>query len=154
MAPYRWIKTLASISALFVASFSFLFLKPHVNPSNLEGPKLFASNTYLGPTKPIPGHPKLIRVEVLVNDAYDASGPQVVRVEFNRINIPLKPRDIYGNRGSGSFQVPPGKYKLQWTINQDKANWPRTIVHEEEVTISPRDLWIQILIEGEEVTIS
>jgi hypothetical protein len=115
---------------------------------------LLASSTYLGPTKSIPGNPKLIRIEVLVSDSPDPSGPQVVSVKFDKVNVPLKSRDIYGNRGSGSFQVPPGKYKLKWKTNQNKVVWPREVVHEEEVTVSPRDLWIQIQIEGDEATIS
>jgi hypothetical protein len=53
-----------------------------------------------------------------------------------------------------SFQVPPGKYKLRWKVNRNKIVWPRTIDREEEVTISPRDQWLQISIVGEDVSIS
>ncbi len=115
---------------------------------------LFASNTYLGPTKPVPGNPQLILVEVLIQDSQDPSGPQIVSVEFNQQSIPLKPRDLLGKRGTASFQLSPGKYKLRWATSQSKLTWPRKVTHEEEVTVSPRDLWIQIQIEGEKATIS
>jgi len=114
---------------------------------------LVAATTYLGPKSPTVGNPQLVRVEVLVKDAPEAGGLQVTRVSFNGDNIPLKPRDIYGHRGGASFQVPPGTYKLKWTVNKDRFAWPRTISHEEEVTISPRDLWIQVSIEGENASI-
>jgi hypothetical protein len=114
---------------------------------------LFAQSTYLGPTAPIPGDPRLVRVEILVKDGPDLGGVQMETVTFNGISIPLKPRDIFGKRGGASFQVAPGKYTLRWTVNRSKTQWPRTISHEEIVTIDPRDLWVQILIEGDEASI-
>lgn len=99
------------------------------------------------------GNPQLVRVQVIVRDAPEASGLQIISAQFNEQPIPLQPRDIYGNRGMASFQVPPDKYKLKWKMNRDKFAWPRTISHEEEVTISPRDLWLQITIEGETASI-
>jgi hypothetical protein len=111
------------------------------------------SNTYLGPQKPVVGNPQLVRVQVIVRDAPEASGLQIISAEFNGQPVPLQPRDIYGNRGQASFQVPPNKYKLKWKMNRDKFAWPRTITHEEEVTVSPRDLWLQITIEGESASI-
>ncbi len=114
---------------------------------------LLASYTYLGPKSPLQGDPQLIQVQVLVKDSLQSDGPVITQAEFNKQNIPLQPRDIYGNRGSASFQLSPGKYSLRWTINQHKTAWPRTISHEEEVTLSPRDLWLQIVIEGEKASI-
>ena len=116
-------------------------------------PNQTASNTYFGPVKPIPGNPELVRLEVLVRDSPEAAGLQIVSVSFNNTDIPLKPRDIYGNRGSASFQLKPGTYLLQWTVNRDKFAWPRTVSHEEEVTVNPRDLWLQIYVEGETASI-
>ena len=72
-------------------------------------------NDYLGPKQKVPGNPQLIRVQVLVSDDPNPQGAQIVRAEFHRHEIPLKPRDIYGFRGQASFQTPPGKYKLKWT---------------------------------------
>jgi len=115
---------------------------------------LLTTNTYLGPKSPVEGNPQLVKVQVVVRDSLENGGPQVLSVQFNQQNIPLKPRDIYGNRGMGSFQVPPGKYKLQWKVNKNKLVWPRNIDREEQVTVSPRDQWVQILIEGEKVSIS
>ena len=111
-------------------------------------------NQYSGPSKKVPGNPQLVRVQVLVNDDPNPQGVQIVQAQFDQQNIPLKLRDIYGFRGQSSFQTPPGKYKLKWTVHRDKFAWPRTIKHEEEVTISPRDLWIQITITGEKASIS
>lgn len=109
--------------------------------------------TYLGPVKSNPSKPQLVRVEVLVRDATESDGLQIVSVEFNKTNIPLKPRDIYGVRGTASFQVKPGDYPLRWVVNRDKFAWPRTLTHEETVTVSPRDFWLQISIVGETASI-
>ena len=111
-----------------------------------------AGNTYFPPRST--NSTQLVRIEVLMKDSADSSGPQLTRVEFDGRQVPLKPRDIQGNRGSGSFQVPPGKYKLRWTISRDRFAWPRNVDHEEEVTVSERDLWLQLQVEGEQVTIS
>jgi hypothetical protein len=114
---------------------------------------LATSHTYMGPIKPVPGDPQLIQVQVLLRDSPESSDLQIVKADFNGQNIPLQPRDIYGNRGIASFQVPPGQYKLRWTVNKDRFIWPRSTSHEEIVTVSPRDLWLQVLIEGEEASI-
>jgi hypothetical protein len=114
---------------------------------------LLAQNTYLGPKEPVPGNPPLVRVELLIKDSSTLSGVQIQSVTFDGQSIPLKPRDIFGKRGSASFQLTPGKYTLRWTVNRDKIIWPRNITHEEEVIIDPRDLWIQILIEGDQASI-
>ncbi len=115
--------------------------------------QLFGQYSYQGPNRPVPGNPQLVRVEVLVRDSPKAGGVQIQSVAFNGQGIPLKPRDIYGNRGSASFQLPPGKYKLAWVVQRDNFLWPRQVPHEELVTIDPRDLWLQISIEGEEASI-
>jgi hypothetical protein len=114
---------------------------------------LMASYSYQGPTRPVPGNPQLVRVEVLMRDSPEAGGVRIKSVEFNGQGIPLQTPDIYGNRGTGSFQVPPGKYKLRWVVQRDKLIWPRVLTHEEEVTIDPRDLWLQIEIVGETASI-
>jgi hypothetical protein len=111
-------------------------------------------NEYLGPSKKVTGNPQLVRVQVLINDDPNPQGVQIVDAQLDQQFISLKPRDIYGFRGQSSFQMPPGKYKLRWTVHRDKFAWPRTIKREEEVTISPRDLWIQITITGEKASIS
>ncbi len=112
------------------------------------------TNTYLGPKQKVKGSPQIVRVQILVNDDPSPQGLQIVDAEFDGTDIPLKPRDIYGFRGQASFQSRPGKYKLRWRVNRDKVIWPRTVTHEEEVTINPRDMWIQITIIGEKASIS
>ncbi|OGN67698.1 MAG: hypothetical protein A3I67_04635 [Chlamydiae bacterium RIFCSPLOWO2_02_FULL_45_22] len=112
------------------------------------------TNTYFGPNEPIPGDPQLVRVQILVYDDPNPKGVQMTSVTLNHEDIPLKPRDIYGYRGQASFQLRPGKYKLYWEVNQDDQTWPRTIQHEEEVFLDPRDAWIQITVIGNEASIS
>lgn len=109
------------------------------------------SNTYLGPNKPVKG---LVDVQVIVYDERNPAGVQIQSVTFNEKSIPLRPRDVNGFRGQGSFKLSPGTYKLKWKVNRSKISWPETVSHEEEVTISPRDLWIQIKIDGETATLT
>lgn len=105
------------------------------------------SNTYLGPNKA--ATLGSVDVQILIYDEKNPSGVQIATVMFDDKSIPLRPRDIYGFRGQGSFKVAPGKYKLKWVVQRSKTSWPHTVAHEEEVTISGRDLWIQIRIDGE-----
>ena len=114
---------------------------------------LFAQNTYFGPTQAVPGNPHLVRIEVSVQDSPDLGGVQIQSVQFDGQDIPLKPRDVYGYRAKGSFQLKPGTYKLIWVVNRDKSAWPRNITHTADVTVNPRDLLIEVLIEGEQVSI-
>ncbi|HLB53413.1 MAG TPA: hypothetical protein VJK48_06885 [Chlamydiales bacterium] len=114
---------------------------------------LFAQYTYEGPTQPVPSNIKLIKVELLIKDSPELGGVRIQSVVFDGKSIPLKPPDIFGNRGSAGFQLSPGKYRLRWIVQKDKESWPRTVTHEEEVTIDSRDLWVQILIEGDEASI-
>jgi hypothetical protein len=151
---FRLLRQFLICSTLLGLGLSFLYLQQIAPVENIASlPGQTASYTYFGPDKPVPGNPQLVRLEVLIRDSPDADGLQIVSAEFNHTNIPLKPRDIYGNRGNASFQVKPGTYKLQWVVNRDKFAWPRTITHEEVVTVSPRDLWLQISIEGETASI-
>ncbi len=137
-------------SLFIIAAFCFLtaILKPKVKET-----ALVASYSYQGPTQAVPGNPKLVRIQVIVRDSPEAAGVQIQSVDFNGQGIPLQPRDLYGNRGSGSFQVSPGKYKLRWVVQRDKLVWPRVLSREEEVNVDPRDLWLQIEIVGEEASI-
>jgi hypothetical protein len=136
-------------TVLCLAAFGFYFWKK----SEISAKSLVASYSYQGPTQPVPGNPKLVRIQVLVRDSPVASGVRIQSVDFNGQGIPLQPPDIFGNRGTGSFQVPPGKYKLRWVVQRDKLVWPRILTREEEVNIDPRDLWLQIEIVGEEASI-
>lgn len=116
-------------------------------------PNSIVVQSYLGPKKSTASEADLIRVEVLVKDSPDLSGLEIRDVTFNGQNVPLKPRDVFGKRGSASFQLPPGKYSLRWTVNRDTIIWPRILDLEEEVNLDPRDLWVQIIIVGDKASI-
>lgn len=149
----RLIRQILVCAALLGLGLAFLRFQKEA-PMNMGAlPGQTASYTYFGPDKSVTDPSKLVRLEILVRDSSDADGLQIVSVQFNRTDIPLKPRDLYGYRGNASFQVKPGTYKLLWVVNRDRFAWPRTITHEEIVTVSPRDLWLQISIEGETASI-
>lgn len=148
------IRQLFVCGSVLTVGLTFLEFQKEVGTSLFSLPGQLASNTYFGPVTPAPGNPQLVRIELMVRDSPDASGLQIVSVQFDHTSVPLKPRDIYGNRGNASFQVKPGKYQLIWTVNRDKFAWPRTVTHEEVVTVNPRDLWLQISIVGETASIN
>ena len=147
------ILTLLGTTCCLIASILIFRCKSQLKIEKIFDSKFIVQNTYLGPTSPVVGNPQLILVEVIVNDSPELAGVEIQKVQFNGVSIPLKPRDVYGFRGQGSYQLPPGKYKLAWTVNRNKSDWPRSISHEELVTLSPRDLWVQITIEGETASI-
>lgn len=151
MGEKRRLSALLVLATLLCSLNLFLYLSPQKQTSSQE--KIISQSTYFGPTSSVPGNPELIKVEVLIHDSPKLSGVQIQSVVFNGQAIPLKPRDIFGKRGEASFQLPPGTYSLRWTVQRDKLLWPRTLSFSEEVILDAKDLWVQILIEGEEVSI-
>ncbi|MDE3055901.1 MAG: hypothetical protein KGI80_04320 [Verrucomicrobiota bacterium] len=114
---------------------------------------LFAQYIYEGPTSPEPNSSSLIKVEIMVRDDPTTGVGEILSVTFAGEEIPLKPADIFGNRGAASFQLLPGKYQLVWVVQRSKRVWPRTITHRADVIVDPRDVWVQVLIQGEKVSI-
>jgi hypothetical protein len=108
-------------------------------------------NTYLGPRGKTAQ--KLVKIQLVIKDDPKPAGLQIESVTFNGKRVPLKPRDIHGFRGQGSFQLSPGKYSLKWTAQRDDFVWPRILSFEEEVLIDSRDLWLQISIVGDKASI-
>ncbi len=154
MKEFRKTHFLLILGASLCALNLLLFCASAKPCSSVEKPQeLITQNTYLGPTEKSPNSNQLVRVEILIKDSPDLAGVQIQSVTFDGQAIPLKPRDIFGKRGAASFQLLPGKYTLRWSVNRDKIIWPRTLTHEEIVTIDPRDLWVQILIEGDAASI-
>ncbi len=155
MKPSRFFQSLTLVGTALALIGAILVFR------HREAPKLglfiksdlLVQNTYLGPITPVPGNPQLIRVEVSVYDDPKPGGVEIQFVELNGTKIPLKPRDVYGFRGKGSFQLPPGGYKLKWTVNRDKFAWPRSVSHEESINLDKRDLWLQVMIQGETASI-
>jgi hypothetical protein len=135
-----------------IASFLTFYLKNDFE--NVEDQILCQnSNYYLGP-KSGSSNNQLVRIQLIMNDSPKNGGPQLLEVYFNDQSVPLKPRDIFGSRGQASFQLPAKSYSLKWKLQLDKENWPRTQTKQETIIIDPKDMWIQITIEGDKVTIS
>ena len=150
----RSIALIVACGVLFGLGSLILFFKEQRFPLfSLDKLTASTSNTYLGPNHPPKPGERIVQVQIYVRDSQKQGGVQIMSAEFDGKRIPLQPRDIYGNRGSASFQVSPGKYKLRWKVNRDQFNWPRSLSHEEKVEISPRDLWLQITIDGNDVSI-
>lgn len=156
MREYKFFQLLLLLGTSLSLLGTFLFVREKAQTDSTplhQSQGLLTSNTYFGPTAPVPGNPLLIKVEILIRDSPELGGLTIQSAEFNGQSIPLKPRDIFGKRGTGSFQVAPGTYTLRWVVQRDKIAWPRTIAHEEQVTIDPKDQWVQVSIEGETATI-
>ncbi len=101
-------------------------------------------------TTTLPSPPSaLTRVEVAVYDDPKTGGVPVVSVVFDHIQIPLKPRDVHKYRGSASYQLKPGTYELDWTVQRDPFAWPRTVPHTQTFQIQPGELTVHITVEGD-----
>lgn len=155
MNSKRFFQLILVLGTTLTIAATFLFFKQGPFSILSKHPVLIAQNVneYLGPAGKN-SDTGLIRVQLLINDDPNPKGVQIVKVTFDHKNLILKPRDIYGFRGQSSFQMAPGRYTLKWTVRRDKSAWPRTSSYEEEVTIDPRDLWLQITIIGEKASIS
>ncbi len=151
MNPIRFFHSLLLAAFFLTTAATLLYFSKESSTPSLVAQNV---NEYLGPKKRTTGKSQTVRVQILVNDAPNPQGVQIESVTFHKKTLNLKPRDIYGFRGEASFELAPGTYKLKWTVQRDLRVWPRTISHEEEVIIDPRDLWIQIQITGETASIT
>ncbi len=50
-------------------------------------------------------------------------------------------------------RVEPGTYELSWTVRKNSAVWPQTLSNNKEITITKQDQWMEILVEGNSITI-
>jgi len=110
----------------------------------------FAQTPYYGPTSPVEG---VIPVQIQIFDDPELGGVKIEEASFNGQTIPLKPSGVRGFRGGGSFKQAPGRYDLIWTVSRGGKDWPRTVQHKEKVSVKQNDVWIQVAIHGEKVTV-
>lgn len=113
-----------------------------------------AQNTYFGPKENSKQSGELTRIELLVRDDPKNSSYPIIEVEFNSMEIPLKPGGIFGNRGGASFQLPAGKYLLKWKVQRDRRIYPRTLTFQKQIHVNGEHLWMQIIVEGDQATIN
>lgn len=90
-----------------------------------------------------------VKVKIFVYDNIQ----KVSSLKFNKEEIFLKPKDPQKSRGEFFFQLPPGKYPIQWITKKSKFLWPREITHKKTIYIKKQDHWIYIRIDGEKITI-
>ena len=110
----------------------------------------YAQTPYYGPTSPVSG---VIPVEIQIYDDPELGGVAIEEVIFDGRQIPLKPSGIRGFRGGGNFKLAPGSYDLIWTVSRSGSGWPRTARQKHKVRIQQNDVWVQISIHGEQVTV-
>ena len=117
-----------------------------------------AQSNYFGPKPPphflSPPATNAIRVQIQIYDDPSLGGARINEVSFNQTKIPLQAPDLHGYRGGGGFQVPAGKYSLNWNVTVYQESSSQTFDHKKTVTISKNDTWVQIMIQGEEASIS
>lgn len=98
--------------------------------------------------------PRAVQVQVFVYDEPELGGLKIESVSFDRRSVGLQPADLYGFRGGGGFQLPPGNYRLEWTASRGGHGWPRSEKYKKTVQIGTDDTWVQIEINGSSVTVS
>jgi hypothetical protein len=149
------------LKTLFLSCFAFLFVYSGFIGLNSwkrkERPKVvkttYNSTSYLKPAyKANISH--LARIEIAVKDDLKSPNGKVLKVEFNDDTLALKPSDPQGTRGSTFIQIQPGTYTITWNVKNNKYTWPRYTTHSKQIKIESTDLWIHILIEGKNITIS
>ena len=111
---------------------------------------LYAQTQYFPPSL---SSGKLIPVEIQIYDDPELGGVTIQDVSFDGQQIPLKPTGVYGFRGGGSFKKASGSYDLVWTIQRPGNDWPRTVQKKQKVIIKGNDVWVQISIHGENMTV-
>ena len=116
-----------------------------------------AQGAYYGSPPPphflAPSPTNQIRVQIEIYDDPKLGGVRIRDISFNGQDIALQSADLKGFRGEAGFQLAPGTYNLVWTVTRDQIIWPRTIRHREKIAIGKKDEWVQITVQGEQVTI-
>jgi hypothetical protein len=92
-----------------------------------------------------------IRIEVEVMDDVAKPNGQVLSVQFAGKQIPLKPVDPTGRRGSAFLQLLPGNYPIQWDVKNSSASFPPTLHFEKNVSVQANDIGTYVLIKGDQL---
>ena len=92
-----------------------------------------------------------IRVEVEVMDDVKKPSGQVLSVEFAGHNIPLKPPDPTGRRGTAFLQLPPGKYPLRWQLKNSEGGYPSSQSFEKTIQINGNEIGVYLLVKGDQL---
>ncbi len=93
-----------------------------------------------------------VRIEIEVMDDVSKENGHVLSVAFAGQNIPLKPVDPTGRRGSTFLRLPPGNYSLQWEV-KSPGGFPSTNRIEKSVSVSANEIGIYLLIKGDQLFI-
>lgn len=96
----------------------------------------------------------LIRVEIEVNNSQENTDTPVVEVIFNNKKINLVTADPQGRKGSYFFQVPPGKYTLEWKVKNNEYSWPKFSSYKKFIDIAEEKQWVYIQIQGRQVLVN
>ncbi len=109
------------------------------------------ATTYRSKDKP---NEKKVTVEIEVIDDLTKDGGKIFDVIFYGKVLPLRPPGSNGERGVVYFEIPPGKYKIQWTVNYIKYEWPRTSKLDKIINIEDTQTRAYILIKGDNITVT
>ena len=137
--------------SIFIVYSGFLVGSTSWEKKNAPMPFIIEKAVYLDTQQ---GHfSNAIRIEVEVMDDVAKENGHVLSVQFAGRDIPLKPVDPTGRRGSAFLQLLPGNYPLKWRIKNSEGAYPASIDIEKNITIVANDIGIYLLIKGDQLFI-
>lgn len=153
MRKYFFQKILFVALGALLFSAGVIYLHSINKPSSVPyDKKIMAQASLLRPQPHYrPNLQHYVKVKLEIRENTDPLGDKIVSVQLGGHNIPLRPADPTGNRGTTHLQLKPGKYVLKWKVKKQRYTWPRYSIYKEEIDISPKTLWIDILLDGERV---
>ena len=95
-------------------------------------------------------HPQVqhyVKVKLEIRENPDPLADKIIRVHLAGRNIPLRPANPTGNRGTAHLQLKPGKYMLEWKVKKQRHSWPRYAIYKEKVDIPSQAIWIDLLLD-------
>lgn len=94
-----------------------------------------------------------IRVELLIKQNFEKEEGRIASVYFDGKQIPFSADDPAGLKNPIFVRVPPGTHTIVWNVSNHHFIWPKTTTIKRNIVISKDQLWVYVLLEGEEIQI-
>ncbi len=146
MDPRKIFKNFLLCSAVsFVVFGVFIFSKTRL---------IHAANTSRHYSLPSlkPGFHHKVKVHLMVKDGKDIDTARVIYVIFNGKEIPLKKGSPL--RANYHTSLKPGTYPIEWSLLKAKTGFTREANFHKRVKIKEGTPWVEIKIEGDELSIN
>lgn len=138
---------------LVCCSISFGIFAVFVTTEILENGSLHASkSSHTSLPSLNPGYNHKVKVHLTIRDGKDNKAERISYVFFDRNKIALRKGSPL--RANYHTSLSPGTYIVEWGLLKTKTGFSREATFRKKVTIKEKSPWVEIKIEGDELSVS